>query len=124
MNIHRLARSLAIAVVAAGVSASCWLAPAIPGDRSHDVTITNLADVPIILYDVGREHPDQSRMIAPHEARVTQWLVSEDHSDSITQKVEATDANGNLVFCHRYTYNELSRLNWQVALRPGQLDCG
>jgi hypothetical protein len=123
LNFSRITSRMAIGFVVASVSASCWLGPAIPGDRSHDVTITNPSDVPVILYDVGREHPAQSRTIAAHETRVTQWLVSDDHSDSITQKVEATDTNGNLVFCHRYTYNELSRLNWQVSLRPGQLEC-
>jgi hypothetical protein len=124
LKVKRFAQRLAIGLLAAILSASCWLAPAIPGDRSHDVTIANPSDASVILYDVGREHPDQSRTIAPHETKVTQWLVSADHSDSVTQKVEATDTNGNLIFCHRYTYNELTQLNWHVTLRPGQLECG
>lgn len=123
MKFNRVLRRTTLLLLGASLTSSCWIGSVVPGDRSHDVAITNPNDASVVLFDAGREYPAQSRTLAPHETKITQWLISDDRSDAITQKVEATDSTGRLIFCHRFTYNELTRLKWQVSLQAGQLDC-
>ncbi len=35
----------------------------------------------------------------------------------VIYRVEATTQSGDLVFCHDYTFNELTRLGWVVEIR-------
>lgn len=40
----------------------------------------------------------------------------------VKYRVEATTGSGVLVFCHDYTYNDLTRISWVVEIRKHN-DC-
>jgi hypothetical protein len=53
------------------------------------------------------------------------WVDSrldERGKDQVQYRVEATTLSGDVVFCHDYTFNELTRVRWIVEIRK-QNDC-
>jgi len=108
-------------LVAAGVCAAVAIASCgIFGDKGLPIEFVNRTGKPVILYDHGRAYPNLRKEL-PADARSRNvWVDSrlDDRAkDLVMYRVEATTQSGDLVFCHAYTFNELTRLGWVVEIR-------
>lgn len=115
-------RSLA-AVVAAAALVSCG---AFGGDRGLPIAFVNTTDENVILYEKGRANPAYRKELAPNSRTENVWVDSrldDKAKDFVKYRVEATTRSGEVVFCHDYTFNELTRIGWVVQVRRHN-DCG
>ena len=79
----------------------------------------------IVLYEKGRANPSSRKELAPDARAENVWVDSrldEKGRDLVKYRIEATTGSGDLVFCHDYTFNELTRIRWVVEIRR-QNDC-
>jgi hypothetical protein len=109
---HRLLLAFVVAFIAAGCV----------GDASHRVDYHNTTSVPLSIY---ADSTTGTRLVAPGETYRDQWVVPAIWSGARSgpmRHVEAKSESGALVFCHRYTYEELDRLNWVIEIVPKD-DC-
>jgi len=88
------------------------------------IEFVNRTGKPVVLYELGRANPFRKEL-APDERLRSSWVDSglDDRAkDEVKYRVEATTGLGDLIFCHDYTFNELSRVGWVVEIRA-QNDC-
>ncbi|MBI4492354.1 MAG: hypothetical protein HY690_06130 [Chloroflexi bacterium] len=96
------------------------------GDTGQEVYIHNATDIPIVVYEAGREHPRTNFRVEPRQTRESAWPIPpRDSSGQLmgSQKVDAKDESGNLIFCRRYTLQELERQNWRIEIVEGDIRC-
>jgi hypothetical protein len=113
---------VAASVLASAAVASCGI---LPGDEGLPIEFVNRTGENIVLYEHGRAYPDLRKELAPDARRDNVWVGSrldDKAKDGAIYRVEATTRSGELVFCHVYTFNELTRLRWVVEIRK-QNDC-
>ena len=95
------------------------------GDQSHDVTIRNATNLPLVLYEHGRAYPQYSESLDPRAVLQSGWLVpcGEARHTARFAHVEAADNTGQLIFCQSYTYDDLERLGWTIEVMEDQNTC-
>lgn len=102
--------------------ASCGF---LPGDEALPIEFVNRTGENIILYEKGRSYPSRRKELVPDARFKNVWVGSrlDDKAKDMTfYRVEATTGSGELVFCHDYSFNELTRIRWVVEIRK-QNDC-
>ena len=90
------------------------------GDTSEVVYYHNATTVPLLVYGADNTKKD-ARRVPPGETVKDQWLVPPVWSGARPQpggpaKVQASTESGELVFCHRFTFDELAQMNWKIEL--------
>ena len=107
-----MAQRLVLGVFAAGVIAGCV------GDASHEVQYRNATDVPLNVY-ADSNTPTNPHLLAPAEIYKDRWVVPAVWSgvrSGAPRQVIAKTAGGELVFCHRFTFDELERISWMLQI--------
>jgi hypothetical protein len=115
-----LRRIVVASVLAAVALTSCGIF----GHRGLPIDFVNRTGRPVVLYELGRANPFRKEL-APDERLRSSWVDSgldDKAKDVVKYRVEATTASGDLVFCHDFTFNELTRVGWVVEIRA-QNDC-
>jgi hypothetical protein len=113
---------LAPILLASGLFAACG---ALGGDKGLPIAFTNRTTETMILYEKGRSNPSYRKELAPDARAENVWVDSrldETGKDSVKYRVEATTISGDIVFCHEYSFNELTRVRWLVEIRR-ENDC-
>ena len=94
-------------------------APSI-GDTGTDVRIRNQTDLRLTLSEVGQNSGhDLVTHLAAGEERVTAWHFT--NNAPVTLK--ASDDSGRLVFCHRYSYDDLRSIRQRIVIVENMIDC-
>ncbi len=106
-----------ILILAAIVGSGCL------GDQSREVTFKNETSTAVTLYPYGRNRPQITRDLAVGVSYRDHYPISGTEPTTLVAYVEAVDASGRLVFCHRYTVGELDRLGGQILIREGDISC-
>ena len=118
--IGRMRHLVLVSVLASLAVGSCGVF----GTRGLPIEFVNRTGKPVVLYELGRANPFRKEL-APDERLRSSWVDSglDDRAkDEVKYRVEATTGSGDLIFCHDYTFNELSRVGWVVEIRA-QNDC-
>jgi hypothetical protein len=118
--IGRMRHLVLVSVLASLAVGSCGVF----GTRGLPIEFVNRTGKPIVLYELGRANPFRKEL-APEERLRSSWVNSrldDNAKDRVKFRVEATTESGDLVFCHDYTFNELTRAGWVVEIRE-QNDC-
>jgi hypothetical protein len=109
------------AVLVCVLLASCRLI----GDKGLPIQFVNRTGEKVVLYEKGRANPSYRKELAPDARSENVWVDSrlgERGKDQVQYRVEATTLSGDVLFCHDYTFNELTRVSWIVEIRK-QNDC-
>ena len=118
--IERLRQILVLSLLTSVALTSCGVF----GHGGLPIEFVNRTDKPVVLYELGRANPFRKEL-APDERLRSSWVDSglDDRAkDRVKYRVEATSGSGDLVFCHDYTFNELTGVGWVVEIRV-QNDC-
>jgi len=94
------------------------------GHGGLPIEFVNRTGKPVVLYELGRANPFRKEL-APDERLRSSWVDSgldDKGKDLVKYRVEATTASRDLVFCHDFSFNELTRVGWVVEIRA-QNDC-
>jgi hypothetical protein len=106
--------ALASAVIL-GVLVLTGCGPFAFGDPLQAVVIENRTDVSVRVYQDG----DSRKLpldIATHETARTAFAWPIDVSDGRKRKILADDVNGRLVYCERFSYQDLIRVDWHISI--------
>ncbi|MBI4492352.1 MAG: hypothetical protein HY690_06120 [Chloroflexi bacterium] len=118
-------RFLFLLVVASSLACRGWIV----GDPTQDLEIHNASDITVVVYEEGRAAPASKLTkftLDPGKTTITGRIVlPPDSSGKLEggQKIDAEDEAGNLVFCRKYTNEELKGLKWRVEIVKGQVLC-
>jgi hypothetical protein len=93
------------------------------GDNTRDVLLRNGTDLSLTVFPYSQREARFRHDLAPGEVVRENLLVSGTSAGTYVTVMEALDGNGILVFCHKYTYGELTSLRWEVVITPGS-NCG
>jgi hypothetical protein len=96
------------------------------GDPTKAVEIHNASDVPLVVFDEGRNRWNEGWVIQPGETSKAAWIIpTPGVSGKLIhgRRVEAEDLAGNRVFCRYYNYEELKDAGWRVELTKGDIQC-
>jgi hypothetical protein len=96
----RAVRALLVSALLAAGAVSC--------DPSHGFTFVNTTDQDLVL----RGEPTGSSEVKAGSTRRDTWIVGEGQN----VRVEARNALGEVVFCRRFTFDELERASWRVEI--------
>lgn len=110
-----------MSVLSLSAVASCGII----GDRGLPIEFVNRTGKPVLLYELGRAYPALRKELDAEERLRSSWVDSrlDDRAkNTVKFRVEATTESGDLVFCHDYTFNDLTRISWVVEIRA-QNDC-
>ena len=94
-------------------------------DPGVDVRIQNTTDEYVEIYSWSTrsssvKYPDLK--LGPQQEKVTSWLTSDPRN--LRRRVEARDKDGNVLFCHIYTWKDrVSDELWEVVIIKGQNSC-
>lgn len=111
-------------VVASALTCVALTSCGIFAHRGLPIEFVNRTGNPVVLYELGRANPFRKELV-PDERLRSSWVDSgldDNAKDRVKYRVEATTGSGDLVFCHDYTFNELTRVGWVVEIRV-QNDC-
>jgi hypothetical protein len=109
-------RLVAVSVLALLAVGSCGIL----GDKGLPIEFVNRTGTPVVLYEQGRAYPRVRIELAAEQRLRSSWVDSrldDNMKDKVKFRVEATTQSGDLVFCHDYTFNELTRVGWVVDIR-------
>jgi len=67
--------------------------------------------------------PQSRRLLTPDGRAQDTWRIPQNRGDARTRVVRAADSAGALVFCHRYSYQEIETLRFRIELEIGRIDC-
>jgi hypothetical protein len=71
----------------------------------------------LVLWQMGRAHPSYRREL-PAEGRVHEvWVdprIDEEAKDRVKVRVVATSPTGDLIHCHVFSWDDLTRAGWLV----------
>jgi hypothetical protein len=93
------------------------------GDQGIQVYFRNETGMGISVYPDGRQYPASRQLMAPGEQHKDALQVSSTKPDAFVARIEAVDATGTLIYCHRFTYGELERLAGVIRIRVGDNTC-
>ena len=119
--IRSLGATLAVSALASALAA-CGI---FGGDKGLPIEFVNRTGQNIVLFEKGRANPSYRKELAPDARSENVWVdprLDDRGKNEVKYRVEATRASGELVFCHDYTFNELTRIRWIVEIRL-QNDC-
>lgn len=92
------------------------------GDPSRDVLVENQTQQRVVLYTFSRD-PRFKEELAPGQVFRDSWLYPLRASDKRKVRVEADDERGMRLFCADFSYDDLVRLNWRIAITSGRNGC-
>lgn len=102
--------ALAAIALTLGLTTSC-------GDSFKDVVLRNATDVTLAVYhNEGREVPASRVDIAAGTSHTAGWLWPISSDDFRSRRVEALDAQGQLIYCKAFSYRDLQRMGWKVEI--------
>lgn len=95
------------------------------GDAGYVVYLANRTGQPITVTVEGSADATSRPRNIDVGARVSMtWLYPDRSSDTRRATVRATTADGQLVFCRRYSFDEVrADLKWEVNIVLGTLSC-
>jgi hypothetical protein len=93
------------------------------GDTSVPITYINETDQRVIVSPYGRSYPAAERTLDPGASAEDDLLVSNPKPNTFVTRLEAFDASGQLLYCHKFTVGDLQSLNGQVRIRLGEKSC-
>ncbi|MDP9252965.1 MAG: hypothetical protein M3O80_08155, partial [Chloroflexota bacterium] len=79
----------------------------------------------VVLWEQGRPYAGARKELAADARLRDVWVdprIDDEAKDLVKFRVEATTDAGDLVFCHDFTWNDLTRVGWVVEIRV-QNDC-
>lgn len=89
-------------------------------DAGTSVTLRNGSTLTLRITEVGvNAGSDLISDVQPGAERKTLWQLS----PGSTVVVKAEDVHGELVFCHAYSYDDVSRSGGRLMITPGKRDC-
>jgi hypothetical protein len=90
------------------------------GDRSKQVRITNATGVTIFLDEgtVSSATPANQIRLAAGETRTNAWLAPLSPGDR-PRLVQARAENNDVLFCERFTFEELQAIDWRIEITRG-----
>lgn len=93
--------------------------------HGYTLEIVNGTDVPLVVHERNDADPRFStRHIEPGDLYPATWNVPVDREDNRKAQIDATDADGNLLFCERYSYEDVVvRLKQRVVIVRGHIAC-
>jgi hypothetical protein len=89
------------------------------GDNSAEVRFHNATDVALNVYESDGRRNGPTKFVESGKTVTNQWVIPPVYSGNIEgapRQVQASTASGELVFCHRFGYDELQRLNWNIEI--------
>jgi hypothetical protein len=98
------------------------------GDPGYSMTVENGSNVPITFFvdGVGAQ-PGSGKAdgvaLAPGKDHVDHWLIPSDSRDTRRATIRAVDSAGAIVYCHRFSYDELDALRFHVRIVDGVNNC-
>jgi ABC-type glycerol-3-phosphate transport system substrate-binding protein len=115
---------LALVVAAA---AACGNLPV--GDPGYSVTVKNGTELTITYFvdDVGAKPGDavaDGVRLSPGADDVDHWLIPSGPQDNRRAKVRAMTSSGTVYYCHRFGFDELKKIQFNILIGPGVNDCG
>jgi hypothetical protein len=112
-------RVLGLSVLLSLVASSCL------GDPGYVVYIFNRTSQTIVVTVEGSsDDPSRPREIAPGSSVSMTWLYPRSSLDSRRATVRARTGDGQLVFCRKYSYDEVKAdLRWEVIVTADTLSC-
>ena len=75
------------------------------------------------VFPFGREYPAGNRVLEPGATYKDSLLIGDERPETWVATIEAVDAAGVLIFCHRYTNSELNELSDRVVVKKGEFKC-
>jgi hypothetical protein len=78
-----------------------------------------------ILLDEGTVSsatPANQVRLGPGETRTNAWLAPLSSGDR-PRLVQARDENDNVLFCERFTFEELQAIDWRIEVISGRVSC-
>lgn len=108
-----------VGLLVAAATAACGVVTI--GDPSHVAYLHNSTNRAVLVYEVARSDRVFDARVEADTTVKTSWLISK--SSSTKRTVEAYDEAGVLVFCRRYSYEELQRIGWRIEIVAGQNTC-
>lgn len=97
-------------------ASSCGV-PILHVARGHGVFLKNSTDIPVVLYELGRERRDVGvHRLEPGQEVGSSWAIPARRDDPRRAKVEAEDVSGNLIFRRCYSWDDLEELSWRVEV--------
>jgi hypothetical protein len=111
-------RRLVVIIAVAFVLSSC-------GDPGYVVYVFNRTSQSVVVTVEGNaDAPSRPRDIEPGASVSMTWLYPTNSSDTRRTVVRAMTRDGKLVFCRRYSFDEVrADLRWEVNIIPGTLSC-
>lgn len=111
----------AVSVLASMTLASCGIL----GDKGRPIEFVNRTGQHVVLWEQGRPYAGARKELAADARLRDVWVdprIDDEAKDLVKFRVEATTDAGDLVFCHDFTWNDLTRAGWVVEIRV-QNDC-
>jgi hypothetical protein len=108
----------AFLVLASFVSSACVTLR----DATRNVVIVNGMDRPLVVYTFDKD-PRFAKRLAPGERWTDTWMYPLSSDDKRRALVEANDETGLLVFCERYSFDDLARLSARIEIRERHVNC-
>ena len=113
--------ALFVASLAAVLVAACVYLP-IFGDPLQNVDIENATAIPLRVYQDG-ERRILPLEVAPKAVAKTAFTWPIDDSDGRARMILAEDASGKRIYCQRFTYADLVKVDWKIEVIERDL-CG
>jgi hypothetical protein len=104
-------------LILAGTASACI------GDPAIQVYYHNETGQAISIYPHGRNYPSSRQILAAGEEQRNSLMFSSRKPDAVVARIEAVDATGTLIYCHRFTFGELERLGGVIRIRVGDNTC-
>lgn len=124
-GVWTLLRPAALAVATVACQAQPPADPSqLPVHTFVNVWLHNASSVPVYVQEVpGSALP--LRRLSPGETQMSSWMTPRGggQGSSWQKTVEGTDEAGNLVFCHRFTLEELERSGRKAEVVAGKNTC-
>ena len=86
------------------------------GDASRNVDLYNATGVVIVLYENAAAPKGFVGTLEPSATSESAWLFPIEASDRRTRLVKATGRDGELLYCHAFTFAELERVGWRIEI--------
>jgi hypothetical protein len=118
LGIRSVSRALLLAVATCTVGC----------DLGYSVDVENRTGARVTYFVEGVNARPGSAMaegttLAHTEGHVSHWLVPSGSRDSRQATVRAVAVSGGQIYCHRFGWEELSRIRFRIELKAGVSDC-
>jgi hypothetical protein len=106
---HALVRAVLAAAITM-VAAGCF-----GNDNARDTKLVNGSGIPVRLY-LDATDRESAINLAVGVTKISGVMWPIDNTDDRTRTVLAEDLSGKLVYCERFTYQDLARVKWTITI--------